>query len=457
MNEKKLHFHFVGIGGAGQSGIASILHQLGFNVSGSDTQESAITERMKKLGIKVFIGHKSKNISHCDILVVSTAVPPTNPEIVCAKKKNIPIISRGEMLGILMKTKRGIAIAGTHGKTTTTSLISLILEKNNFSPTILVGGEVQDIGGNAKLGYGDYLVAEADESDGSFLYLNPFISVVTNIEEDHLEHLKNLKNIISLFKKFIHRTHPDGLVVLCNDHPNVKNIIPQIKRRYLTYGLNSNSDIYAKNILMKKGKVTFDAFYNSKFLGNVSLKIPGVHNVYNSLAAICVCLWLGIDFANIKNTISKLGGAERRFQLLGKFKGAQVIDDYAHHPTEIKATLSCARYHTKKRVIAIFQPHRYTRTKFLFNEFTTAFYDADIIIVSDIYPASEKPIKGVTSKKLAEGIQKVEKNKIIKYISTKEEIIDYVSKTCQKGDIILTLGAGNIWQVGKELVETHHR
>lgn len=454
---KKKHFHFVGIGGAGQSGIAQILHQLDFVVSGSDVKENEVICKMQSNGVKIFIGHRARNVlPSVDVLVVSTAISPYNPELVFARKNNIPVLSRGEMLGILMRTKKGIAVSGTHGKTTTTSLISILLERNNFSPTIIIGGDVDEISGNAKLGEGEFLIAEADESDNSFLHLTPFISVITNIEEDHLEHHKNLKNIISSFKKFIQKTNKEGIVILGNDDKNIKKIIPKIKRKYLTYGFTPQANVYAQNISTYGGKTTFDIYYNSKFFVRMKIIIPGMHNVYNALAATLVGIYLGIKPPDCVRALSRTKGADRRFQVRGKVGGITVIDDYAHHPTEIKATLSSVG-ERKGKVIAVFQPHRYTRTHFFLKRFATSFKDADVIIIDNIYPASEKPIKGISGKILAEKIREIEKEKIVKYFSKRSEIIKYLGNICRKGDIILTLGAGDVWKIGQDFIENYDK
>ncbi len=454
---KKKHFHFIGIGGVGQSGIAQMLHQLDFVVSGSDVKENEVIRKMQESGVNISIGHRARNVlPTTDVLVVSTAISPSNPELIFARKNNIPVISRGEMLGILMRTKKGIAVSGTHGKTTTTSLISILLMQNNFSPTIIIGGDIIEISGNAKLGEGEFLVAEVDESDNSFLHLTPFISVVTNIEEDHLEHHKNLKNIISSFKKFINKTHPAGVVILCNDDKNIKKIIPQIKRKYLTYGLTPQADIYAQNIFTKQGKTIFDIYHNQKFLVRMKIIIPGMHNVHNALATTLVGIYLGIKPPDIVQALSRTKGADRRFQMIGKVGGVTVIDDYAHHPTEIKATLSGVGKR-KGKVIAVFQPHRYTRTYFFLKSFATSFKDADVIIIDNIYPASEKPIKGISGKILADKIREQEKEKIVKYFSKRSEIVKYLVNVCRKNDIILTLGAGDVGKIGQDFIENYDK
>lgn len=462
--EKYKHIHFIGISGIGMSGIARILLESGYKVSGSDLASSRITNNLKELGAKVYRGHHKDNLSDCDVVVVSTAVPSDNPELIEAKRRKIPIIQRAEMLDYLMKSRFGIAVAGTHGKTTTTSMVAKILENAKLDPTVVVGGELNDIGSNAKLGYGKFLVAEADESDASFLSLNPRLIVITNIDTDvnfgceyfsdlNFDHKSILNKAIELFKEFIHKLPPKGKAVLCIDDKSIQRILSSIKRDYLTYGFKKDSNLTARDIVLKSFSSVCDVIHKGKNLGKLKLKVPGRFNILNALAAIGVGLELGLDFILISKSLSKYEGVQRRFQILGEVSGVIVIDDYAHNPVKIKAALEAARTGKYKRIIAIFQPHRYTRTKFFLNEFISTFNDADLLIVTDIYSATEEPIKGVDSKKLIELIKKNNSRGEVIYIPDKDQIPDYILKVCQKGDLIITLGAGDINKVGFEILD----
>jgi UDP-N-acetylmuramate--alanine ligase len=450
MKDKK-HIHFIGIGGTGMSGIAKILLSLNYQVSGSDLKYSYVMRRLKKLGATVYIGHRKENITSPELVVVSSAISPDNPEILAAKEKNIPVIQRAEMLQMLMEKKFGIAIAGTHGKTTTTSMIALVLEKNGYDPTIVVGGELNDIGGNAKLGKSKYIVVEADESDNSFLKLFPKAVVITNIERDHLEYHKNLKNIISSFEEFVKKVSNSGFAVLCKDHPNVRKILPEKNIKYITYGIKTDSDFKARNILQKEDRIYFEVFYKDKKLGDVTLKIPGIHNVLNALACIGCASEIGIPFEEISSTLTSFSGVRRRFQIIGNVEEITIIDDYAHHPTEIDATLLAAKeIYNGRRIICIFQPHRYTRTKLLLKEFANSFKYADIVIITDIYSAMEPAIPDVEAKQIVDLMKK--NNRKVKYIGDTSEIVKEVLKISRKRDIIITMGAGDIYKVGKKLL-----
>ncbi|MFZ7104953.1 MAG: UDP-N-acetylmuramate--L-alanine ligase [Peptococcaceae bacterium] len=448
--DKSEWIHFIGIGGAGMSGIAKVLLELGFKVSGSDLNVSETTKRLEESGALVFAGHKGENITEgVDTVVVSSAIPEDNPEVLKAQKLNIPVIQRAEMLGRLMKLQKGICIAGAHGKTTTTSMIALVLEKNNFDPTVIVGGELNDIGGNAKLGRGEYLVAEADESDGSFLKLWPWSTVITNIEDDHLDHYGSLDNIIKAFNKFIDLGDPAGFAVLCIDNPFVNKLADHVPGKLITYGFTENAGYQAKNIIYSGLITRADIYYQGSLIGKLELNVPGKHNVSNALAAIAIGREFGIDFNDINEALANFRGVQRRFQLLGKVNGIQVVDDYAHHPTEIKVTLQAARNSHSGRIIAVFQPHRYTRTHFLAKEFAQSFSQADILILDEIYSAGEKPIPGVSTQLIVDRLAPGDK---AHYIKNRSELINYLLTIVEPGDMVLTLGAGNIWRVGIDLI-----
>jgi len=407
LTNKKLDWvHFIGIGGAGMSGIAKVLLDLGYKISGSDLNVTETTKRLGKNGATVFTGHKASNVQKgIDVVVVSSAIPEDNDEVKKAQEFNIPVIQRAEMLAKLMENQKAICVAGAHGKTTTTSMIALVLEKNNLDPTVVVGGELNDIGGNAKLGRGEYLVAEADESDGSFLKLLPWATVVTNIEDDHLDHYGTLENIVEAFRQFINLGSPQGFSILCIDNTFVKKLADQIPGKLITYGIQENAQYTAKDIvyegLLTKAKI----YFNDNLLGTLELNVPGKHNISNALAAISIGHQLGIDFQDIKEALKGFKGVQRRFQLIGKVNNVQVVDDYAHHPTEIKATLEAARNSHSGRLIAVFQPHRYTRTKFLAKEFAASFKAADKVILAEIYSAGEKPIPGVSTENILDNMR----------------------------------------------------
>lgn len=442
--------HFIGIGGSGMSGIAKILMNMGYTISGSDLKVSEALIRLKDAGAKVFIGHHVSNVKGADLVVVSSAIPKTNPEYVEAIKLNIPVVHRADMLSLLMKSKKGIAVSGAHGKTTTTSMISLIMEKNGFDPTVIIGGELNDIGGNATLGNGEFLVAEADESDGSFMKLKPYIAVVTNIENDHMDYYKNMENMKKAFKTFINNVKQDGFIVLGNDNEYVREMIKDIDKEYYTFGINHNSDFKPKNIRMEGFLTRFDIYFRDKFLGEYELNVPGLHNVFNATAAVAVGNRLGISTDGMREAIKTFQGVQRRFQVVGDIEGIKIIDDYAHHPTEIKATLKAARTCKPRKIYAIFQPHRYTRTQNLVKEFGLAFGDADEIILTDIYSAGEKPINGVSSELIAESLK--DNGKKVVLIKKKEDIPDYIIDKVAPGDYILTIGAGDISDTAYSIV-----
>ncbi|MFC2074697.1 UDP-N-acetylmuramate--L-alanine ligase [Bdellovibrionota bacterium] len=449
----KRHIHFVGIGGIGMSGIAELLLNLGYKVSGSDVSTSEITNRLSDLGATIFEGHKESQVSGCDVVVISSAVKSDNPEVVSAKKQNIPVIPRAEMLAELMRMKEGIAIAGTHGKTTTTSIVSTILAYADLDPTIVIGGKLNAIGSNARLGSGKYIVAEADESDKSFLLLSPTIAVVTNIDLEHMDRYKNLDDIKSTFLTFLSRLPFTGLAVLCVDEPNVQSIIPKIEKRKITYGTSPQADLRATNIKFEGLTTSFDCYQGKKHLGQVMIPMPGIHNVRNCLSAIAVAIEVGIDFPLISDALKEFSGVQRRFTLKGERQEVMVFDDYGHHPTEIKATISAARHsYPNKRIIAVFQPHRFTRTRDLFDEFLGSFNQADMLMLTDIYPASESPIAGVSGKSLQEGMI-AQGYKNVHFCAKREQIPQALWPHLKKHDIVITLGAGDIVKTGPEILK----
>jgi UDP-N-acetylmuramate--alanine ligase len=445
------HIHFVGIGGIGMSGIAEVLFNLGYHISGSDVKETEVTRRLRSLGCEISYGHRKENLKEADVVVISSAVRQGNPEVEAAEERLVPVIPRAEMLAELMRMKVGIAIAGTHGKTTTTSLISTVLAAGGLDPTVVIGGRLNSIGSNARLGQGEFLVAEADESDGSFLKLMPTIAVVTNIDPEHLDYYKGIDEIKETFLCFLNKIPFFGLAVLCLDHPNIQSLLPRLKKRFTTYGLTTQADFQAKEIVFGGISTSFDVTHQRQEIGRLSLRMPGLHNVYNALATLATAFELDIPFQVVQETLRDFSGIQRRFQIKGEKKGVLVVDDYGHHPVEIMATLKAARTGWGKRIIAVFQPHRYTRTQALFKDFLTAFYEADVLILTDIYPAGEDRIEGVDSKALFEGIREYG-HKDVTYLADKKEIIEHLLRIVSAGDLVITLGAGDIWQVSEELV-----
>jgi UDP-N-acetylmuramate--alanine ligase len=434
------------------NGIAMIMLGLGYRVTGSDQKPSAVTGRLEALGADCYIGHAEENLGDADLVVASTAIPSDNVELMKARERGIKVVHRAEMLAWLMRRQRGIAIAGAHGKTTTTSMSALVLEKNGLDPTIVIGGELTDIGGNAKLGGGEYLVAEADESDGSFLKLDPFIEIITNIEDDHLDYYKSVENIVAAFRAFMAKVPEDGLAVVCLDDPKIKELLAEYRRPCQTYALdNPEADYVMRNIKLNGQATAGDVYYRDNFLGCLELSVPGRHNLSNALAVVAVGRFLDLPFAGIAAALKEFKGAGRRFQITGEVNGIKVIDDYAHHPSEIKATLKAAKQVKTGRVVGVFQPHRYTRTSILGERFGEAFNDADVVIISDIYSAGERPIEGVSAKTIISAIEKNQDREVI-YLPTRKEIVDYLAETARPGDMILTMGAGDIWNAGVELV-----
>jgi UDP-N-acetylmuramate--alanine ligase len=443
--------HFVGIGGIGMSGIAEVLLNLGYRVTGSDLAESETTHRLGRLGAEVFIGHRAENIKEADVVVTSSAVRKENPEVLAAQGRLIPVIPRAEMLAELMRMKYGIAVAGTHGKTTTTSMIATVLAHGGLDPTAVIGGKLNAFGSNAKLGQGDLLVAEADESDGSFLKLTPTIAVVTNIDPEHLDHYRNLEEIKEAFLEFINKVPFYGLAVLCLDHENVQALIPRVTKRFATYGLTTQANYRATDISFNGLTTTFRAFENERELGLLSIRMPGLHSVYNALATLATALELDLSFGVVEEALGSFSGVQRRFQVKGEWGGVMVVDDYGHHPAEIKATLSAAKGGWGRRTVVVFQPHRYTRTRDLFKDFLTAFNQADVLLLTGIYAASEDPIPGVKAEDLCEGI-KGHGHKDVTLILEKDKIVERLLPRLRPGDMVFTLGAGDVWKVGEALI-----
>jgi UDP-N-acetylmuramate--alanine ligase len=455
MYQKKYHIHLVGIGGIGMSGIAEVLLNLGYTVSGSDLKSSDLTRRLQSLGGQIFIGHSEHQIEGADVVVMSSAVSRNNPEVEAARKRSIPVIPRAEMLAELMRLKFSVAVAGAHGKTTTTSIISSVLAKGGFDPTVVIGGKLKSIGSNAVLGTGEFIVAEADESDGSFLRYSPTIAVITNIDREHLDFYADLDEIRRVFLEFINRIPFYGLAVLCLDDEPVQDLIPKITKRCTTYGLNPQADFHAKDMEFEGLRSRFTVFFKDHRLGDVSLNLPGQHNVTNALASIAVGMELEIPFTVIRSALETHEGVQRRLEVKGEIAGVTIVDDYGHHPTEIKTTLLAARQcWPEKRLVVVFQPHRYTRTKALFDDFTRAFYQSDVLLVLPIYPAGEHPIEGVNAKALCDGIS-AHGHRDVSFHNDFESAVSFLKSRLKAGDILLTLGAGNIWEVGMNVLEAN--
>jgi len=458
MFAKIQRIHFVGIGGIGMSGIAEVLLNLGYKVSGSDLKNSSVTQRLAGIGATIYEGHRAENIAGAEVVVTSSAISAENPEVAEAHSLHIPVIQRAEMLAELMRLKYGIAIAGMHGKTTTTSMVAAVLAAGGLDPTVVVGGRVDAMGSNARLGKSHYLVAEADESDRSFLKLSPILSVVTNIDREHMDCYRNMRDVKKTFLEFMDRVPFYGMIVACNDDPLLRRLLPEVQRRTVTYGTKRGSDFLIKlaakaespsdNRPLSRFRVT----YRKQDLGEFTLHVPGVHNILNATAAIAVGVGLDVSVESIRTALDQFRGVDRRFQSRGRAAGVSVIDDYGHHPTEIKATLAAAKQCGYRKIHVIFQPHRYTRTRDLIEEFTTSFGDADSLFVLDIYAASEKPIEGVTGEILAQRIRE-KTAKAGRYVSSVAEAVEAATAVAQDGDMILTLGAGSVSQFGPLILE----
>ncbi len=449
----KQHLHFAGIGGIGMSGIAEVLLNLGYQISGSDLKLSATTSRLARLGATIYEGHEAANIDGAKALVVSSAVDESNPEVVEARRLQIPVIPRGELLAELMRLKYGIAVAGSHGKTTTTSMIATILNHAGIDPTVVVGGKVSTMGGsNARVGHSDFLVVESDESDGSFLKLAPILEVVTNIDREHLDHYASLDVIRASFTEFVNKVPFYGAAVVCIDDENVQSILPDVRRRIITYGRSAQADLLVHDSSCGDFHSQFQIRARDRELGEFQLNVPGEHNVLNATAAIGIALEMHVDLEQVREGLATFRGVDRRFQIKGKERGVTVIDDYGHHPTEVRATLAAARSCGPRRVHVLFQPHRFTRTHLLMDEFGRAFMQADRVFVLDIYAASEKPIEGVTSEALVERMRQFG-HKSAEYAPSLQNGVEAVADGAGEGDMIITLGAGNVSQAGESILE----
>lgn len=450
-NIKKLHF--VGIGGVGMSAIAEVMLDKGYEISGSDLSDSEVVQKLRSKGAVIYKGHNASNVEGKEAIVLSSAIHQDNPELVQAKKLGLKIFHRSDILAYLLNAVKGIAVAGAHGKTTTSSMISVVLEHAKVDPTIIIGGFVDYLDGNAKLGKSDYLVAEADESDGSFLKFYPHISVVTNIEDDHMDHYGSMENIIKAFVQFIQNLDKEnGLAVLCFDNENIRNIAPKVDRKYISYALEHEADYTATDIMTDGPHTTFSVVYEGENLGKVTVNVPGRHNVLNALATIAVCRQLGLSMQEIADGFAAFAGTKRRFQTKFRNSDVWIVDDYAHHPTEIQTTIKAAKQTKPNRLVVAFQPHRYTRTQLLREEFGSCFKGADVLILTDIYAASEDPIPGISGKTIVDEVKKQTGVDAV-YIEKLADIAPWLKNHTQKGDLIITMGAGNIYTVGETLAD----
>jgi UDP-N-acetylmuramate--alanine ligase len=453
MFKRYQHIHFIGIGGIGMSGIAELLLNLGYKVSGSDQKLSDLTKRLEGLGATIFSGHDPAHVQGADVVVISSAVSEENPELQAARKlPKVPVIRRAEMLAELMRLKYSVLVAGAHGKTTTTSMVSTVLARGGLDPTVVIGGRLNAWGTNAKLGTGEFMVAEADESDGTFLLLPPTIAVVTNIDLEHLDYYRDLEHIKETFLRFINKIPFYGQAILCLEDENIQAMLPHIEKRFVTYGFSSQADFQARNVTTSGLSSTYRVFHQGEDLGEMEIPIPGRHNVLNSLAAVAVAHELEIDWPSVQAGLRDMTGVQRRFHIKGEAKGVLVLDDYGHHPTEIRAVLetlaSC--YPDRRRIIA-FQPHRYSRTQALMHQFARCFYHSDVLLLTEIYPASEKPIPGITGNRLAEEIGS-HGHHDLHFCPTLDDMLEKLCSMVVPGDVVITLGAGSIWQVGESLL-----
>ncbi len=444
--------HFVGVGGIGMSGIAEVLLNLGYQVSGSDLRAGETTDRLSALGGRIFLGHEAANVEGAQVVVFSTAVKPDNPELTAARERGIPVIPRADMLAELMRMKYGVAVAGSHGKTTTTSLVAAVLARGGLDPTIVVGGRLQSIGTNARLGRGQFLVAEADESDGSFLRLSPAVAVITNVDREHLDHHGSLEELRQAFVYFANRVPFYGVTLLCVDDPQVRGLLPQVTKRTVLYGTSPEAAVRAEDVRLEARGATFRVLADGAELGAVRITLPGLHNVRNALAAIAVGLELEVAFPHVAAALESFPGVGRRFESRGEAGGVRVVDDYGHHPTEIAATLAAARSAGPGRVLVLFQPHRYTRTALLHREFAASFGDADRVWVLDVYPAGEAPVPGVSARTIVESAAALGQRQLT-YAPDAARAIDEAARAARPGDLVLTLGAGDVWRLGDRVLE----
>lgn len=444
--------HFIGIGGAGMSALAKILVEKGYQVSGSDMKESTMTGVLRELGARIFIGHKAENVRGTEAIVVSSAIREENPEVAEAKHLGLKRLHRSDVNAFLINNSKGIAVAGAHGKTTTTSMIGVALDYEGVSPSIVIGGEVDYLGSNAKLGKSDYLVSEADESDGTFLKYRPYIGIVTNIENDHMDHYGSMENIIKAFRQFLNQVRDDGWAVVCLDNENIRNIVGDVTCRVVSYGMEYEADYTAAHIETSADGTSFDVMHKGENLGRVKLNVPGLHNVLNAMACVVTGIILGLTVEQMARGLSMFNGAKRRFQTKGKVNDVWVVDDYAHHPTEIATTIKAARQTQPKRLVCAFQPHRYSRTQLLQKEYGGCFAGADLLILTDVYSAGEDPIPGVDGELLVQEVARQTGQETV-YIKDKNEIAQYLKSIAKPGDLIMTMGAGDIVKCGEELVE----
>ncbi|HSD65754.1 MAG TPA: UDP-N-acetylmuramate--L-alanine ligase [Vicinamibacteria bacterium] len=452
MLRKIQHVHFVGIGGSGMSGIAEVLLNLGYAVSGSDLKLTPVTDRLASLGATVFEGHAAEHARGAHVVVTSTAVRPQNPEVAEARRHAVPVIPRAEMLAELMRLKYGVAVAGSHGKTTTTSMVALVLDRGGLDPTVVVGGRLGVLGSGARLGRGEFLVAEADESDRSFLRLTPTLAVVTNIDREHLDTYRDLADIQEAFLGFVNKVPFYGGAVLCLDDPPVQDILPRVERRVVTYGLTHQASVSARDLELTPTGSHYTATLDGRPLGPVMLTVPGAYNVTNSLAAVAVGLDLGVSFEAIRAGLESFTGVDRRFQVRGERGGVLVIDDYGHHPTEIRLTLETLRRRAgERRTVVLFQPHRFTRTQALWDDFARAFHHADVLLLTDVYPASEEAIPGITAEALA-GAVAGHGHRRVEWAGDLGSATERLAEVAREGDVVLTLGAGNVWTAGEDLL-----
>jgi UDP-N-acetylmuramate--alanine ligase len=444
--------HFVGVGGVGMSGIAEVLLDLGFRVTGSDIKESDTTRHLAKKGAVIMLGHRAENVTGADVVVYSSAVKPDNAEVRAARAFGTPVIPRAEMLGELMRLKHGIAIAGSHGKTTTTSLVATVLREAGLEPTVVIGGRLNALGSGAESGAGELLVAEADESDGSFLKLAPTVAVITNIDPEHLDHYGSLEAVKTAFVDFANRVPFYGLIVGCIDHPNVQDILPRLDKRIVTYGFAAQADYRARNAKARGLSVHFEVLRRGESLGEVEVRMPGMHNVLNALATIAIADELQVPLEVVRSALREFGGVQRRFTVVGEHDGITVVDDYGHHPTEVEATLEAAVEAYGRRIVVAFQPHRYTRTRDCFDELTRCFNRADVVFLTDVYPAGEKPIEGASSARLAEAMR-AHGHRDVTHVPRLQDLVSALRARLEPGDVVFTQGAGDITRIGRELLD----